>query len=398
MKKGLVGITLIIALIIFGITLSVWIAFQMGISQKLLGSNVQVISTWVKARGATAGTSIIVPEEIPVIDLEPPLKIKSREELLWKAGKSPAAYKEIANSMIDCWNAFERGNIDFLNKIEKNTFCFQCRAITFSDEIKKEGTPMVDFNRYLNDTRTRGQNSLTYLQYLANDPNYFLSEEDLADDKIIADKDFYIFLYAASGRGIGNIVSNLLLGDDVVPEGEEKKTFRPTEVTRPQAESSGLSASEKAELAIAGVTTSAIGTPVATYVAKEKLKEVVSQNFAKELAKELGTQTVRSEAAVGRLTLEVAKDGSRKVTMQVAKLATEKASEKAIQKAAEKAATRAMAPALARVGIKFIPIVGWGITIATAAYGGYQVIWGEKPFIAKVMIVEPEKVYQICNL
>ena len=175
MKKGQEGpgllVTLIVAVLVLAILGGFYIALRTFVSA---GSNIEAMRTWVELRGATGATDIAVSAVPPVTDLEKPLKIKSQEELVWKGGKPPEAYKEIADSMVDCWNAFNNGETDFLNSIKKETFCFPCRAVTFSDEIKKNNLKISGLNKYLNEQHVRGENSPTYLQILANDKTYVL--------------------------------------------------------------------------------------------------------------------------------------------------------------------------------------------------------------------------------
>ncbi len=373
-KKGVETDTLI-GLIAFVVVLAIVLIILFNIGDILSSkSNAEAVNTWVKARAITKGTDTIVPREPPVIDLEKPFKIKSRDELLQSGDKSPKAYKEIADSMIDCWNAFERGKTDFLNSIKKDTFCFPCRAIVFSDEIKKEGTQMIGFSKYLNEQNTKGKNSPTYMQYLANDNFYTLEKEDLDDDIIEADKDLYIYFFAASGRGWVNILSNLIGGGDIVPEIPE------TEASTPIVKSEG--------------TGDIKAVAAGTVLGAETLGKAALPTLSKKLTE---AANVPATAAASTYEQVLFKSAEREITPAASKLALS-VETKAGQKAVQGALGRALGKTLANSGVKFIAAkTFWPITIATGLYGGYQVVFGEKPFSAKILIVDPEKVNELCN-
>ncbi len=374
-KKGIETDTLI-GLIAFVIVLAIVLTILFNIGN-ILGSksNAEAVNTWVKARAASKGTDVLVSQIPPVIDLDKPLEIKSRDELLWSGDKSPKAYKEIANSMIDCWNAFERGKIDFLNAISKDTFCFPCRAVVFSDEIKKEETQMRGFNKYLNEQHTKGRDNQTYLQYLANDNFYTLEKEDLDNDVIEADKNLYIYFFAASGRGWANILSNVLGAGDIVP-----KIPSETETATPVVKSDGTA-------------------DISAYRSGALLGgEILGKATLPTLAKKL-TESANVPATAAAPTYEqiLFKTAEREITPTTSKLILT-VETKAGQKAVQGALGRSFGKILANNGVKFIAAKTFlPITIATGLYGGYQVVFGEKPFSAKILIVDQEKVYSLCN-
>src|SRR3989338_9616761 len=98
MKKGMQGITLVTILIIFLVTIGGYFLINRAYSNILeSGSNEAAINLWVKNRVASFGTDKIAEDYPPVRELNDPLKIRSREDLLWKGGKPPKAYEDIAN-------------------------------------------------------------------------------------------------------------------------------------------------------------------------------------------------------------------------------------------------------------------------------------------------------------
>jgi len=198
-KKAEIQNEYMVMLIIFIVVLAVFFIAFITYSQTIKSSsNKDAIKTWVSAKAITKGVALGMP---PVLDLQDPLEINSKNDLLWIEGKEPSVYKEIANSLYDCWDAFDRGKTDFLSgMVNKKVFCFPCRAIHFSDEIKKENVQMINFNKYLNEQHIAGEGTQTYVQYLANDPVYKLSDADLKDDKIGTSKDLYVYFFATSGK------------------------------------------------------------------------------------------------------------------------------------------------------------------------------------------------------
>ena len=363
------------------------------------GSNEAAINLWVKNRVASFGTDKIAEDYPPVRELNDPLKIRSREDLLWKGGKPPKAYEDIANSMIDCWRTFDRGKSDFINAVEKEPFCFQCRAISFSDEIKKEKLIMVGFNSYLNDQKIAGKSSPSYIQYLANDNLYNMSEEEIGEDKIIVERDLYIYLFAASGRGIVNIMTNVLGLGDVVPEGTGEKVHISTQTTTSTSSEQG-----EASLIASGTVAGGKATTYTLNTLKNKVQQAAIENAAKTGAVKAAETAVGGYGVYGNFIIgeaakyEATQAGEKVVVSVVAKAAEEKLGQKAAQKVAEKAASGVMRRLLLNVGSKVVggPI-GWFVIGGTAAYGTYNIVFGEKPFTANVMLVDPTEINILCN-
>ena len=68
------------------------------------------------------------------------------------------------------------------------------------------------------------------------------------------------------------------------------------------------------------------------------------------------------------------------------------------KRAATKVAEKTITKGLLKVGVKIVAgPIGWGITLGTAAYGGYQIVFGEKPFTRRVIIADSETVGKMCN-
>ncbi len=229
------GINLVIILAIGAILLVGAIMFLYQYESISKGTSAKsAIQFWVKQRAlAKAQIGSDVP---PVRELASPYVIDNVNNLKANGNTPPKAFEEIANSMYDCWDAFDRGQSDFVNgdqnsnipifgRLHKSTFCYPCRTIKFSDKVKNEFPTISGFNRYLNEYQpVPSPNKPTYLQFLANDYSneYKLDEEDLKIDTIKTDKDLYILLFAASGRTWSNIILSSLDLEGFVEEDIKK--------------------------------------------------------------------------------------------------------------------------------------------------------------------------------
>ena len=221
-KKGLENVA--IWLIAGAALLVVVIIILMNFGKFFSGqSNAEIIHSWVLARGAEASLDILPSADIanvvsstpPVKDLAEPLKINKPDELLPQGGKSPTVFKDLADSMADCWSAFDKGNTDFLSAWDLKVFCFPCRTIVFDDSIKRNPVLINDFGDYLYETHTGGPDSKTYLQYLLNNKAQTqqeldaLSEEKNAYNVLPSSIDLYITFVAFSAHQIpGTEVGN----------------------------------------------------------------------------------------------------------------------------------------------------------------------------------------------
>lgn len=348
-------VTLIIAIAVLAVGFGIYSVYSEYVSSR---SNIDARRTWVDLRAASQGADIVTSEKSPVINLDKPLEIKSEENLRWHGNEPPKAFKDIANSMVDCWSANSLGEKDYLNSIDKEVDCFPCRAITFSDEIKRNNVKMIGFERYLNEQHVRGKDSPTYLQFLANDPAYTLDEEGLRGDEIVIDDDLYIFFFAASGRGWTNIFTNVLGEGDI----EEETVVDTKGVVK-------TSSGDIESLALTAV-------PIATQTGRYALP-TLTRKFSEAAAKE-GVETIVPKVIDGELIFDIAEKSTP---------------------TAKKTTAKILSRVLSTKGVKFIAAkaAGWPLTVAFGAAGTLGLIFGDKPFSAKVMVVDPGQVHEICN-
>ncbi len=172
-KAGLETSTLAI-LIVVALTISIlFIIIKSQTDILSSSSNSEAINVWIKSRQASGQIKdLTVPDKPPVKDLEDPLEIKSEEQLEWLDGKPPVIYREIANSMVNCWNTFDKGDTNFLSNYQRETFCFPCRSLVFPENIVKSKKYLENFYKYLVEEKINPLKEITYYQYLINNPNY----------------------------------------------------------------------------------------------------------------------------------------------------------------------------------------------------------------------------------
>ena len=263
--------------------------------------------------------------------------------------------------MVDCWNAFDRGNTDFIKAMSRETFCFPCRAVVFDEKIKRNNAKIVGFERFLNEKHTRGQNSPTYLQYLVNDNTYAMEQDDFQEDEIMVDDDLFIFFFAASGRGWFNILTNVIAGEDLEEE--------------PVVSGRGITRTGTADIEAVGA-----GSVAGIAVTAKTLPKLTAK-FASVKAAD--------DALIKSVGAGLSESGARVIDLKVVA---------ASEKAAKKTVGKNVAKLLASKGVKFLAgKLFLPLTIASSTVGTYKVLFGDRPFSAKVMIVDPKQVHEICN-
>ena len=372
-KKGIdtdVVATLIIALIVLVVILGYIFVF----TDLAKGSaNKQAVQIWVRTSSLEQQVtgSLSKTSRPPVPYLDDPLIIE-KENLQSSDGNPPEVLKEIADSMYDCWGAFERGKSDFIKpsllKGEfKETFCYPCRVIKFSDDIKINGPKINGLNNFLNSEKPiEGENNPTYLQYLSNNKEYTLDSEDIEEDVIDTNQDLYLMFYAASGRAWQDIALKLAAKAAGIEVESEQNIPSITQ--------------SSSEADIEGVSSAAKGSAVGAATLGRKT-----------VAKTAGSTIIKiSESLGGSAVIEgvktVAGEGTYLVTTKIAK------------NSASKIVGKSIAKGLASVaGVKLIPYIGAAYTVYELVDGGIEIAFGDKPFAATVMIADPEKILPLCN-
>ncbi len=378
-KKGMETSTVIgLIILVIVIAIVIGILYYQG---KILAasSNAEAIKVWVTTLTATKGTEVVAQAVPPVIDLEAPLEIEKRGQLIWSGAEPPKAYKEIANSMVDCWNAFDRGKSDFLNNVERKVFCFPCRAVVFSDDLKKENVDMVGFNRYLNQQHVGGKDSPTYLQYLANDKSYVLDDEDLADDRIKTDKDLYIFFFAASGKewtklgwlSLYSLVDTAAFGlpslivgspDEVFSISEDNQVlYKPTNLDAPSVVTPGGET---------GMDNLVKATGEGGVII---LREPIAEAITKRIAADAASSSVRIEPGVG----QVVEFTSRAPVSKVGKV---------VGKGVVKT-----------LGSKLFVPIALSVVAYDVGSGIYKIVFDQKDFVATVTLAEADTITKKCS-
>ena len=375
-------IALIISILIIGFLLYVSVKFGVFASRQ---SNIDLVSNWVNEKAASK--LAVGGERPPIRELDKPLVIDNPKDLRFNRGEYPKAYQEIADSMYDCWRAFNQGTTNFVGTIDnptdviknvkKQVFCYGCRAISFSDDVKNEIHDVSGFLRFLNEKKpVEGENKPTYLQYLSNNDNLVLKNEDLEDDDKLSftiDKDLFIMMFAASGRAWSQIALELV----GVQSGdlEAAKEYSATDV------SSGREAERDSTKDKSGLSNIAAGSVVGSATATNTARKFIANKVADALSSE------GSAVAAEQITAKII---GNEIVFDI----EEKVAEKAIAKAAGKVLIKGLAKTL---GTKIIPGIGWAYTAVELGLGTYRLIFNPKPFVATVMIVEPDKFLTKCN-
>src|SRR3989344_972591 len=209
-KKGLekeqLVYLIITVLIIFFISTTGYAAYKRTSS----ASNIAIVQSWVNEKSAVnsipiAGSSIPIPDRPPITELDEPY-IVYEKDLEWNNDKAPKLYYEIANSMVDCYNAFNNGKIDFIDNINRDVFCFSCRQFAFEDKIKNDKVVLKDFKKFLQDEKIGIIQDKTYAQLIdyGKVPNIQVDNSD-----IVIDNNLYVYYVAFSGRKFTQILGEV---------------------------------------------------------------------------------------------------------------------------------------------------------------------------------------------
>ena len=125
-----------------------------------------------------------------------PLLISTKKQL------ERDAHGLIANEMVDCWNTFVRGEVNFLGKwAEENVFCFPCATVSFAEELKNDPKAKLSgFNKFLAERRPDG-NQPTYKEILTKKNEKLKELTPRAEaDVVPVSEDLYVFFVATSGK------------------------------------------------------------------------------------------------------------------------------------------------------------------------------------------------------
>ena len=171
-KKGVSMV--VIALIIAIVGAAVYFGLLYKIKQEAFDCNLnkQVINEWVVQTGVQKELTrgITTTNYPPVENLCDPFEINSLEDFKPQKNKPPIIHKAIADTMVDCWNAFGSGDIEFLGMVNKEkAFCFPCRAFIFSEKIKKSKIEIIGLNQFLRTNKPYAGKSIpTYAELLTH--------------------------------------------------------------------------------------------------------------------------------------------------------------------------------------------------------------------------------------
>jgi hypothetical protein len=161
-------------------------------------SNIDTVKSWVwstaaKEKATIGSTKAGMP---PVPYLQEPYVITNLDQLKTEAPK------EIVNSIYDCSRAFEFGGINFMDNLDKHVFCFQCRAIMFSDQLKNSNQNLVGVQQYFKTTRPTAGTG-TYEEIInakATKNNFAVLNEEIDSNTMAIKDDLYIYFMASDSK------------------------------------------------------------------------------------------------------------------------------------------------------------------------------------------------------
>ncbi len=233
--------------------------------------------------------------------------------------------------------------------------------------------------------------SPTYLQALSADSEYVLDEDDLKEldnEYIDINTPTYVMFFAASGRTWSQMSLEII--------GIQSGDVDQSGIYSPLGD--GGAAIQQGTTDSSGVgdvgASAAVGTVTATNAARAKIAENIAKNIGetgfKDAVKIAGKTLVKgpSVANVGELGFAVL------VQPELKGLTGGKAATKVLAKASGKVLAKG---AIRVLGAKVIPFVGWGVTAVEAGVGAYKIWFGKKPFVATVMIADPNQFSSKCN-
>ena len=211
-KKGMSESTIVI--LAFGLFAFVIVlastAYMTGIASSV--ANSAAIQNWVLLKSSKLGTvQGGSSPPVPMLKTEP-IKIISDEQL-----KNNDANRLIAESMVDCWKAFDSGETDFMPNLKVperdeliDPFCFPCARIEFDEKLKDGRQELIGFQNFLqNEKPLPGADSPTYANILTN-LVYFPSQEAKQTQKYIIPKnnDYYIFFISTKKENFYDFLRN----------------------------------------------------------------------------------------------------------------------------------------------------------------------------------------------
>ncbi|MEK6948058.1 MAG: hypothetical protein AABX19_02330 [Nanoarchaeota archaeon] len=170
-------------------------------------SNIAIIQTWVNEKSTLnsiplAGSRIPVPDRPPIPELAEPYLVYEKD-LEWNDNDPPKLFYEIADSMVDCYTAFNHGKSDFVDNIQRDVFCYPCRQFAFEDKIKNDKVVIKDFEKFLYDTKPGIIKDKTYAELIdyKKVPTIQIENKDL-----VIDNNLYIYYVGFSGRKFTQIL------------------------------------------------------------------------------------------------------------------------------------------------------------------------------------------------
>jgi len=214
-RKGEIEIQTIM---LFLLTLIVLLVFSYFLWYAQQGSNLtankQILQNWVFSplflvERQTPGGDIFFETGRPPIPhlYDEPIKLTSQDQLKGKGQQTPKIHEDLANAMLDCYEALGSGQ-DFLYQVERKTYCYACAILAVDDSLKKQDIALLNFNTYLAETQVPNKNGQTYLEVLSGGRTW---KKEITNDQIPLKSDLFVYMVATKGLPLNEILEEAFL-------------------------------------------------------------------------------------------------------------------------------------------------------------------------------------------
>lgn len=200
-KKGISETTvvvLIIGLLSLAVLVGVGYTITKGISS---AGNKAAVQNWVLLKSSKLGL-VQGGSQPPVAMLySDSIKINTEAQLKTEGNKL------IADAMVDCWSAFDKGQSNFIDgKGVNDPFCFPCAKIEFDKSLKDGSHNLIEFNNFLSNEKP-----LSVVK--AQSYHEILEGKYVYEQTIQKDKDMYVFFIATKGKIWDRLMKRLMAPD-----------------------------------------------------------------------------------------------------------------------------------------------------------------------------------------
>src|SRR3989344_4911815 len=201
-NKKCISETTVVVLIIGLLSLAVLVGTGYTITKGISSAgNKAAVQNWVLLKSSKLGL-VQGGSQPPVAMLySDSIKINTEAQLKTEGNKL------IADAMVDCWSAFDKGKSNFIDgKGVNDPFCFPCAKIEFDKSLKDGSHNLLEFNNFLSNEKP-----LSVVK--AQSYHEILEGKYVYEQTIQKDKDMYIFFIATKGKIWDRLMKRLMAPD-----------------------------------------------------------------------------------------------------------------------------------------------------------------------------------------